>query len=72
MGFSYTKLFKLLLDKGMKKTDLIGAVGLSSATLAKLSKGESVSGEMIEKLCRYFLCQPGDIYEVTTDPAPKK
>jgi DNA-binding Xre family transcriptional regulator len=63
MGFSYKPLFRLLLDRGMKKTDLHKEVGLSSATLAKLSKGEPLSGESIEKLCIYFRCQPGDLVE---------
>ena len=64
MGFSYRPLFKLLVDRNMKKTDLCAEVGLSSATLAKLSKGEPLSGANIEKLCLYFRCQPGDIVEI--------
>ena len=54
MGISYKPLFKLLLERNMKKTDLITEVGLSSATLAKLSKGEPIAGASIEKLCTYF------------------
>jgi DNA-binding Xre family transcriptional regulator len=55
----------------MKKTDLHKEVGLSSATLAKLAKGEALSGESIEKLCIYFRCQPGDLVEyIIADPAP--
>jgi DNA-binding Xre family transcriptional regulator len=63
MGFNYRPLFRLLLDRGMKKTDLLKEVGISSATLAKLSKGEPLSGESIEKLCVYFRCQPGEMVE---------
>jgi DNA-binding Xre family transcriptional regulator len=63
MAFSYKPLFKLLVDRGMKKTDLLKQADLSSATLAKLSKGEALSGESIEKLCVYFKCQPGDLVE---------
>jgi DNA-binding Xre family transcriptional regulator len=63
MAFSYRPLFKLLIDKGMKKTDLLKRAGLSSATLAKLSKGEYLSAESVEKLCIYFKCQPGDLVE---------
>jgi DNA-binding Xre family transcriptional regulator len=70
MGFSYKPLSKLLIDRGMKKTDLLKEVGLSSATLAKLGKGESLSGESIQKLCRYFHCQPGDLVEYVMDEAP--
>jgi len=56
----------------MKKTDLLTEVGLSSATLAKLSKGEPLSGESIEKLCLYFKCQVGELVEyLFTDVPPK-
>jgi DNA-binding Xre family transcriptional regulator len=67
MAFSYRPLFKLLVDRGMKKTDLLKQADLSSATLAKLSKGESLSAESIEKLCRLFHCQPGDLVEYVFD-----
>ena len=63
MGFSYKPLFLLLLERNMKKTDLLSEAGLSSATLAKLGKGEPLSGESIEKLCLYFHCQPGDLVQ---------
>lgn len=59
----YYKLFDLLNRKGMKKSDLRQI--LSSATVAKLSKGEYISGEAIEKICMFLRCQPGDIMEVT-------
>jgi DNA-binding Xre family transcriptional regulator len=68
MPFSYRPLFKLLVDRGMKKTDLLKSADLSSATLAKLSKGEPLSGESIEKLCVYFHCQPGDLVEYVFAP----
>jgi len=48
----------------MKKKDLIEKVGLTSTIVAKFAKNEHVSGETIEKLCKYFGCQPSDIYEV--------
>lgn len=70
MGFSYKPLFKLLVDRNMKKTDLLTEAGLSSATLAKLGKGEPLSGESIEKLCIYFRCQPGELVEyILAEPA---
>jgi len=71
MGISYNPLFKLLIDKGLKKSDLKELVGISLPTLAKLTKGEPISGTTIEKLCRYFDCQPGDIMEYVKD-TPKK
>lgn len=63
MGISYKPLFKLLVDRGMKKTDLIEATGMTTATLAKLSKGERVSLEVIERICAYFHCKIEDILE---------
>jgi len=78
MGFSYKPLFRLLVDRNMKKMDLHNEVGLSSATLAKLSKGEPLSGESIEKLCLYFRCQVGELVEYilpdvsAIPPAPVK
>jgi DNA-binding Xre family transcriptional regulator len=71
MAFSYRPLFKLLVDRRMKKTDLLKEAGLSSATLAKLSKGEALSGESIEKLCVYFRCQPGDLVEYVFSQDPQ-
>lgn len=57
----YYKLFDLLNRLGMKKSDLRQI--LSSSTVAKLSKGEYISGEAIEKICKFLHCQPGDIME---------
>lgn len=65
MGIKYYKLFDLLNRKGMKKSDLRQVI--SSATVAKLSKGEYISGEAIEKICMFLHCQPGDIMEVIKD-----
>ena len=67
MGISYKPLFVLLAQNGMKKTDLIQKVGLTSPIVAKFAKNEYVSGETIEKLCAYFNCQPGDIMEYVPD-----
>ena len=58
----YYKLFDLLNRKGKKKTDLLEL--MSSRTLAKLSKGETVSSEIIDKICLFLDCQPNDIMEV--------
>ena len=64
MSIRYYKLFDLLNRKGMKKSDLRSII--SSATVAKLSKGEYISGEAIEKICLFLNCQPGDIMEIVT------
>jgi len=70
MGISYKPLFRLLVDRDMTKTDLRTELGFSSATLAKLAKGEPISGAVIEKLCMYFRCQVGDVVEITWDDTP--
>jgi len=70
MGINYKPLFRLLLDRDMTKTDLRTELGFSSATLAKLAKGEPISGAVIEKLCMYFRCQVGDVVEITWDDPP--
>ncbi len=61
----YYKLFDLLNRRGMKKSDLRKI--LSPKTVAKLSKGENISGDAIEKICLFLGCQPGDIMEVITE-----
>lgn len=60
----YYKLFDLLTRRGMTKTDLRKAAGFSTVTLAKLSKGESVTTDVIEKICIALGVQPGDIMEI--------
>ncbi len=57
----YYKLFDLLTRKSMKKTDLLEII--SSPTLAKLTKGESVTTDILDKICGYLNCQPSDIME---------
>lgn len=61
---SYKPLFRLLLEKDMTKTQLRTAVGFSSTTLAKLSKGEYISLETIENICKYLNCKIEDVIEI--------
>lgn len=61
MAVSYNGLWKLLIDKNMKKMDLVEKVGISSSTLAKMSKGEPVSMSILEKLCDRLDCDFGDL-----------
>lgn len=61
MNVDYKKLWKLLIDKDMKKTDLIPVAGISSNVLAKMNKGEFVSMESIQKVCKALECDVGDI-----------
>ena len=59
--FSYTPLFTLLVQKGMTKTQLREAVGIGTGTLAKMSKGEYVAMEVLDKICNYLDCNIEDV-----------
>jgi DNA-binding Xre family transcriptional regulator len=71
MGLSYKPLFHLLVDRGMKGTDLTRNGVISAPTLTKLNKGEPVDGKIINRLCDYLDCQPGDIMEYVKDSPAK-
>ena len=60
MAVSYNGLWQLLIDKNMKKMDLVEKIGISSSTLAKMSKGEAVSMTIMEKICEELNCDFGD------------
>ena len=64
MEVSYKKLWKILIDKDMKKKDLQAAAGISWASVTKLSKGETVSMEVLRKVCKTLNCDIGDIMEL--------
>lgn len=64
MEISYNRLFKLLIDKGLKKTELAKLAGLTPGTLAKLSKNETVSMDSLIKICTTLNCSFEDIVEV--------
>lgn len=64
MFISYKKLWKLLIDKDMKKKDLILAAGISSSSVAKLGKNENVNTNMLLKICRALECDISDIMEI--------
>ncbi|GHV53759.1 transcriptional regulator [Deltaproteobacteria bacterium] len=67
MPVSYARLWKMLIDKRLKKTDLIGLCGISSNVLARLGKGEQVSLESLEKICLSLSCNIGEIMEFISD-----
>lgn len=67
MGVSYNKLFKLMIDKKMKKTELAKQAGFTSNTLAKFSKDEYVSLEVLVKICNILECNIGDIVEIACE-----
>ena len=64
MNVSYIKLWKLLLDKVMKRVELKETAGISSSTLAKLGKNEFVSMESMAKICLALHCDIGDVMEI--------
>lgn len=64
MGVSYNKLFKLLIDRKIRKTELASKANISPATLAKLSKDENVSLDVLVRICNVLNCDIGDIVEV--------
>lgn len=63
MKVSYKKLFKLLIDKDMKKTEFAKKIGIGQNTLAKLSKNENVSMDVLIKICEGLDCRIEDIVE---------
>ena len=64
MKMSYKKLWKLLIDKDMKKTDLRKAAGISSSSLAKLGKDENVTTDVLLRICKALDCELDDIVEI--------
>jgi len=67
MKVSYLKLWKKLLDNKMKKTDLLEAADISTTTLAKLSKDQPVSMDVMARICKLFSCDIGDVMEMLPD-----
>ncbi len=61
MIISYNGLWKLLIDKGLQRKDLIENINVSSSTLAKMSKGEPVSLMVLERICEHLHCDIGDV-----------
>lgn len=72
MAISYLKLWKLLLDKKLKKTDLLRIADISTTTLAKLSKDLPVSMDVMGRICNAFSCDIGDVMEMLPDKEPEK
>ena len=64
MRISYNKLWKMLIDKNMNKTDLRDITGLGQATIAKLVKGENVTTDVLERICKALNCEIADIVEI--------
>ena len=71
MKASYKKLWKLLIDKNLKRTDLKKLAGISSGSLAKLGKDENVSMDILQKLCKALDCNIGDIMDMIPESDKK-
>jgi putative transcriptional regulator len=67
MAVSYKKLWKLLIDKDMKKKDLREAAGISTSSMAKLGKNENVTTDVLVKICTALNCDISDIMEIEPD-----
>lgn len=67
MQISYKKLWKILIDKDMKKKDLQSKANISWTTITKMSKNEKVSLDMLMKICKALDCNIGDVIEFVPD-----
>ena len=67
MSVRYNKLWKLLIDHGMNKSDLGKAARMSPNTIAKLGKNEKVSMDILVRICKVLECDIGDIMEIVPD-----
>ncbi len=72
MIVSYKKLWKLLIDKDLKKRDLCQMAGISSASVAKLTKGENVQTDVLVKICAALSCGIEDIMEILPEQEETK
>ncbi len=64
MYVSYNKLWKLLIDRNMKKKDLMAITGISQATVSKLGRNETVNSDVLVRICYALNCDIGDIMQV--------
>ena len=67
MSVSYKKLWKLLIDRDMKKKDLCAAAGISHASMAKLGKNENVTTDILVRICKALDCGVADIMDITDE-----
>lgn len=67
MTISYNGLWKILIDKNLQRKDLKEALKISSSTFAKMSRGETVSMEVLMRLCEYLDCNIGDVVSFVKD-----
>lgn len=73
MDVCYNNLFKMLIDKGLRKTEFAKEVGISANTLAKLSRNELVSMDVMVRICRRMNCTFDNVLEIVPEaPLPKE
>ena len=71
MAVSYKKLWKLLIDRDMKKKDLAEKANISSYTLSKLNKGNNVTTDVLVRICKALDCSFDDIMEVVDEESER-
>ncbi|MDR1916467.1 MAG: helix-turn-helix transcriptional regulator [Synergistaceae bacterium] len=64
---SYKKLWHLLLDKDLKKKDLVTMAGVSTYTISKLNRGDNVTTDVLQRICKALKCDIADIMEIVPD-----
>ena len=67
MTISYNKLWKLMIDKNLNKGDVCNKTGISSSTMAKMTNGEPVTLQVLEKICRELRCNIDNVMEFKFD-----
>ena len=67
MSVSYKRLWKMLIEKDMKKKDLVESAGISTYTINKLNRGDNVTTDVLVKICKALNCSFDDIMEVVED-----
>ena len=72
MKLSYKKLWVMLVERDMKKTEFAKKAKISSASLAKLGKGANVTTDVLVKICEELNCDISDICEIVPDDAPEE
>lgn len=64
---SYKKLWKLLIDKDLKKKDLVTLAGVSTYTINKLNRGDNVTTDVLQRICKALNCNIGDIMDIVVE-----
>ncbi|MEE0946160.1 MAG: helix-turn-helix transcriptional regulator [Acutalibacteraceae bacterium] len=72
MAISYKKLWKLLIDREMKKKDLVALSGISQSSVTKMGKNENVNTDVLVRICRALNCDIGDIAEIVLQESEVK